>query len=282
MKFDFHMHSVYSDGSSTIERIFHIAQELNLSGIAITDHDTVLGLENADKLSKRYGIPFVPAAEFTAFEQETKFHVLGYGIDYKSPDLIDYSQDIQNKLNERSKRQIKLMQDNGIGISKEEFFKEGQGGPLYRAKILKVLSRYGYLNEEDIMTSLKAYFAKGAPFYIQDDIKYPSFEEIVNLIKSNNGIIVLAHPGKIKGKSESLYWDIINSGLLDGVEVYHTANNIDIRKELINIAKEKELIITGGSDYHGHYNKYKTPMGGIELPEQVFKNLSPYLQNNII
>ena len=88
MKFDFHMHSVYSDGSSTAREIFEKAKDLDLKAIAVTDHDTVLGLEEIDKLSKEYAIPFIPAVEFTAVEKGVKFHVLGYNIDYKSQESV--------------------------------------------------------------------------------------------------------------------------------------------------------------------------------------------------
>lgn len=278
MKFDFHMHSVFSDGSSTVEEIFDIAKKNAYSGIAITDHDTVLGLEKADELSKKYNIPFIPATEFTAYEHGMKFHVLGYGIDYKSEELIDYSTNMLNQLNDKSKKQIKLMHNNGIEIKEEEFLKEGQGGPLYRAKFLKVLSRHGYLKEEDIMNSLDKYFGKGSPYYVEDGFHFKSFKEVVDLIRRNNGKVVLAHPAEIKNRNEDLYWEILNSkGLLDGLEVYHISNDTGVRKELIDIAKREELIITGGSDYHGDYNKDKTPIGGIDLPMEVFNNLSPYL-----
>ncbi len=282
MKFDFHMHSVYSDGSSTLEEIFEIGKNLKMSAISITDHDTVLGLEKAVDLSKKNNIPIIPAVEFTAVEKGVKFHVLGYNIDYKSLELIKYSETLLNYLNNRSKEQIKLMHNNGIEIEEEEFFKEGKGGPLYRAKMLKTLSKYGYLKEEEIMMSLKAYFGKEAPYYVEDTYKYCDFHQICELIKRNNGIIVLAHPIKVKDKDEELYLEIINSGLLDGVEIYHPSNDMEIREELKEIAKHKDIIVTGGSDYHGIFNKLKTPICGIDIPEEVYKNLYPYFVNKIV
>lgn len=279
MKFDFHIHSVYSDGSSTLKEIFKISKKLKLSALAITDHDTVLGLDEANELSKKYSIPFIPAAEFTALEDGTKFHVLGYSINYKSKELIDYSKKVLRSLNKKSKKQIELMQKAGIDIEEMEFFKEGQGGPLYRAKMLKTLSKHGYLKEEDIMFSLKKYFGIGAPYYVEDTFKYYSFHKICKLIKSNDGKVVLAHPAKLKKKNIELYGNVINSGLLDGVEVYHPANNLEMQEELKNIARKKEFIITGGSDYHGKYNKLKTPICGVYNSSKVYDNLFPYLVN---
>ncbi|NLU10247.1 MAG: PHP domain-containing protein [Tepidanaerobacter acetatoxydans] len=282
MKFDFHIHSVYSDGSSPLEEIFNTGKQLKVSALAITDHDTVLGLKEADRLSKKYAIPFIPGIEFTAMENEKKFHILGYGIDYNSLELIEYSKRLLEYLNAKSMKQIRLMQKNGIDIKEEEFFKEGQGGPLYRAKMLKTLSNHGYLKQEEIMTSLKKYFGDGAPYYVEETFEYYNFQQVCKIIKASKGIAVLAHPNKLKNKDEKLYWDILNSNLLDGVEIYHPANDENTQNELKKIAFDKKLIITGGSDYHGHYSKNKIPICGIDIPDQIYNNLYQYLTNVVI
>ena len=279
MKFDFHIHSVFSDGSSKIEEIFKIAQKASLSALAITDHDTTLGLKTVDELSKKFKIPFVPAVEFTAVENRIKFHILGYNIDFESHELVEYSEHLLDHLNSISREQIKIIQANGIEIEEKEFFNEGQGGPLYRAKLLKTLTKHGYLKEEEIMGSLKTFFGKGAPYYIEDTFKYYDFEQACNVIKRNGGLPVLAHPGKIKKKNESLYNSLINSDLLDGLEVYHLANDPEVQKQLMDIVNRKNIMFTGGSDYHGDYNKLKTPICGIRLPEEIYYNLQPYFRN---
>lgn len=280
MKFDFHIHSVFSDGSSKIEEIFKIAQKASLSALAITDHDTTLGLKDVDVCSKKYRIPFVPAVEFTAVESGIKFHILGYNIDFESHELKEYSQHLLEHLNSVSKEQIKILQANGIEIEEKEFFNESQGGPLYRAKLLKTLTNHGYLKEEEIMSSLKTFFGKGAPCYIEDSFKYYDFEQACKVIKRNGGLPVLAHPGKIKKKNESLYNSLINSNLLDGLEAYHPANDPEVQKQLMDIVNRKNIIFTGGSDYHGDYNKRKTPICGIWLPEEIYDNLQPFIRNN--
>ncbi|MDF2673870.1 MAG: putative metal-dependent phosphoesterase, family [Clostridiales bacterium] len=279
MKFDFHIHSVFSDGSSKIEEIFKLAQKASLSALAITDHDTTLGLKTVDVFSKKLKIPFVPAVEFTAVENGIKFHILGYNIDFESHELMEYSEHLLEHLNNISKEQIKIIQANGIEIEERDFFNEGQGGPLYRAKLLKTLTKYGYLKEEEIMSSLKTFFGKGAPCYIEDTFKYYDFEQACKVIKRNGGLPVLAHPGKIKKKDESLYNSLINSDLLDGLEVYHLDNNPEVQKQLMEIVNRKNIIFTGGSDYHGDYNKLKTPICGIWMPEEIYDNLQPYIRN---
>lgn len=279
MKCDFHIHSTYSDGSEKVEDIFKTAKLNKVSAIAITDHDTVLGLDEVEKCSKKYEIPFIPGAEFSAVEEGLKFHVLAYGINGKSQELIDYSNRLLDYQNQKSKKQIAMMNQNGIDIEESEFFKESNNGPLYRAKMLKVLSNYGYLKREDIMKEIKTYFSKEALYYIEDTFQYYDFKTVCDTIHRNNGIVVIAHPSKIKRKNKDLYYKIINSELIDGLEVYHPSNEQEVRDELLRTANDRGLIITGGSDFHGEYNKKKTPICGESIPSEVFENLKEFMHN---
>jgi predicted metal-dependent phosphoesterase TrpH len=264
-----------------MEEIFKKAKELNMKAISATDHDTTLGLETENRLSLKYGVPFIPAVEFTAVEKGIKLHILGYNIDMYSEELKEYSLRLLNYLNEKSKVQIKLLQQNGINIKEEEYFKESNGGPLYRAKLLKTLARQGYIKENEIMNSLKKYFGAGGICYVEDTFKYSSFNEIIKLIKRNNGIVVLAHPSKIKKKDEHLYKELINCELLDGIELYHPSVDTQTKKELEEVIRTRGILYTGGSDYHGIYNKLNTPVCGIKLPDEVYDNLRRFLKNKI-
>lgn len=279
MLFDFHMHSTYSDGSRTVYEIFKEAKEIGMDAIAVTDHDTILGLKEVDKLSKKYKIPFIPAAEFTGLIHNKRVHILGFGINFNSRELLMYSRNLLEQLNIKSKKQIMKIRASGINITEEEFFKEGQGGPLYRAKILRVMSRYGYLEEDKIMESLKYYFGKNGPFYIKDQVEYFSVENIVDMIRRNSGVALLAHPGKIKMKDVKIYHNLINGDYFDGFEVYHPDNNEEVRNELLTIIKDKNLYVSGGSDHHGMYNKRNTRICGINIPDKVYYNLENFMVN---
>ncbi|WDV46203.1 PHP domain-containing protein [Clostridiaceae bacterium M8S5] len=279
MKCDFHIHSTFSDGSVGIKAIFNQAKKQNIDAIAITDHDTILGLDLAQKYSKEYSVPYIPGVEFTAIEDDLKFHILAYDIDIDSKELKEYSQNVLNTLNNKSKKQIRLMQNNGIDIDEEIFFDESNGGPLYRAKILKVLSDYGYIKREDIMEKIKPYFSNSSPYYVEDDFEYYDFKTTCDIIHRNSGIVVLAHPNKIKSKNRDLYYSLLSSELIDGIEVYHPSNSEEVRIELERIANDRNLIITGGSDFHGEYNKNKIQIGDIQIPDKVYKNLEQYLHN---
>lgn len=281
MNFDFHIHSTYSDGSSTLDEIFKKVKQKKGKAIAITDHDTILGLELADKLSKIYKVPFVSGVEFTVFEDNTKLHVLGYNININSEQIKKYSNEVLDYLNNKSKKQIKILNNKGYKISEEEFFKQAQGGPLYRAKLLRTLSDYGYIDQKEIMKSLDKFFNKDTGIcYVKDEYSYSDFKTVCSMIKNNNGIVVLAHPYKIKKKNLTLYYKLLNNSMLDGIEVYHPSNDEKTRLELLKIAKDRNLIITGGTDYHGIYRKKYMPLMGMEIPNKVYLNMHKYLRNN--
>lgn len=274
---DFHFHSVYSDGSSTLKEIFEYASKRSVGALALTDHDTVLGIPEEVELSKQYGIQIVPGIELTAKEEGLKFHVLGYGINHLSEELMSYSQKFLGYEWEKSLKQIKLMQKNGIEIGEDIFLKEAQGGPLYRGKFLGVLAKHGYLKQEEIMSLIPSYFGRDATYYVTDDYKYLSFEEAIRLIKRNGGHVVLAHPEKIKRKNEKLYKELIVQKALDGIELYHPANSLIVRQELLAICQQRGLLITGGSDYHGCYNKQSTLLFGEDLPSFIYEELKPFI-----
>lgn len=276
MKYDFHFHSTFSDGSDTIENIFHRAKEQGLAALALTDHDTVLGIPRAVASAKRHGIACIPAGEFSAVEEGIKFHLLGYGLDWESRELTAYSQELLDCMNARSRRQIARLQRDGIDIAEQEYFARAGGGPLYRAKLLGVLADFGYLERENIMKLLPKYFGKDMPYYEPDDFCYRTFDQLCEMIRRNGGKTVLAHPEKIRKKSETLYHRLLESPLLDGVEVYHPDNPPETREELLTTAKRRGLIYTGGSDYHGQYMKHPLELGDVDIPDECYGFLRDY------
>lgn len=276
MKCDFHFHSEFSDGSESVDHIFELAAASGVRALALTDHDTVLGIPSEAEASAKYRIPFIPAAEFTAKEDGIKFHVLGFHLNYRSQELIRYSSKLLDYMNERSRRQIAKMQENGIDIPEEAFFRKAGGGPLYRAKLLRTLADAGYIKQEDVMSLLPSYFGKGAPYYEEDGFEYNSFQQTCDLIRRNGGIVVLAHPAKVLKKSEALYQRLIHSQLLDGLEIFHPSNTPEVRQELMEIVRQNHLIDTGGTDFHGLNMKHPIPIGSEAIPDEVSNTLRQY------
>lgn len=270
---DFHFHSRYSDGSATLKEIFEDASHQKVGALALTDHDTILGIPEECVLSKQYNISVIPAIELTAKEDNLKFHILGYGINPEAEELIAYSKQFLDYQRNKSLKQLQLMRRDGIEIDEDVFVREMEQGPLYRGKFLGLLAKYGYIKPDEVMNLIPSYFGVGAPYYMADDYAYPSFKQAVDLIKRNGGSVVLAHPEKIKKKNEVLYQELIGRCELDGLEVYHPSNGESVRAVLLEECKRRDLIITGGSDYHGLYNKKKTSLLGEAVPVSVYEQL---------
>lgn len=276
-KGDFHMHSLFSDGSDTVDTLFTLAKEAGLLALSLTDHDTVFGLPDAKEASLRFGIPLIPGIELTAKEEGKRFHVLGYGIDPQDPDLLAYSDEFLAAMNRRSLRQIELMQAHGIGLETEEFFQRSGGGPLYRAKLLDVLADHGLIRRDSIMELINSYFGSGSPYEVKDTFSYRSLDEICHMIHGAGGKVVLAHPGRIEKRNQALYERLITDSRLDGLEVYHHHNNPRVRARLLSIAGEKGLLVTGGTDYHGSHQKDPRLPGDEFLPEEVITSMMKLL-----
>lgn len=246
--------------------------------MAVTDHDTVLGIDSVKEASGRFHIPYVPGAEFTALESGVKFHVLGYGIDTANPSLQSYSRDFLDTMNRRSLQQIHMLKQNGIDISEEEFFQKAGPGPLYWVKMLDVLSDHGLLPSKKIMRMTSRFFGPGARYELKDTFPYRDFKAICDLIHGAGGKVVLAHPGRIRKKSRELYERMIVDERLDGLEVFHYHNNPEVRSQLLSMAHERGLMVTGGTDYHGRYQKDPVLPGDEVLSDEVFKSMEPFLK----
>lgn len=274
-KGDFHMHSLYSDGSNSIDTLFALAKEKELTVLAVTDHDTVLGLPAVEEASRRYGIPFVPGIELTAKENGRRFHVLGYGIDPENPALLAYSQEFLAAMNQRSLEQIRLMQDHGIALETEEFFQKSGGGPLYRARLLDILADHGLIQREEVLGLTDSYFGSGAPYEAKEAFafSYRSLAKISSLIRQAGGRAVLAHPGRIRKRNQALYEQLITDPCLDGLEVYHHQNRPEVRAELLTAAAGRGLLITGGTDYHGSHQTDSRLPGDEFLPNEVISSM---------
>ena len=111
---------------------------------------------------------------------------------------------------------------------------------------------------------------------MEDDFEYLSFQTVCDMIHGSGGVAVLAHPEKIKKKNTALYMALINSNAIDGVEIFHPSNGVDTRLELMELAKKRNLIYTGGTDYHGTNMKQRNLVGDVDVPKQCYDFLKQF------
>lgn len=249
---DLHVHTIYSDGVLTPAEVVKLAKKSNVSIIAIADHDSIAGIDEAIKTGEALGIEIVPGIEFGAYALNTEVHILGFYIDYQNTEFIKELERLKTFRIKRIEAMIKKLNKAGFDITIEEVLKEASSGKnvapeklsIGRSHLSKVMAKKKICkNEQDAM---KNFIGLGNPYYV-DVMNNLSPTDAVALIRKYKGIPVVAHPGLIK--QSGLVEKLAQNGLL-GIEAFypqHSAQQIDEFKKL---AKRYNLILTGGSDFH--------------------------------
>ena len=249
MLVDFHMHSIYSDGVKSPEELLRHALDCNLSMMALTDHDEIDGIKALrtaqEQLDPERTIKIINGCEFSADYKDKSIHILGYRFDETNKELRDFIEYFKSKREERIDEIIRRCNNAGYFISKDELLKKFPKTQAYgRPHIGQLLIDGGYA--KDINDVFKDILRKDSPCYVPKvKIEVPY---IIDIIHKAGGLAVMAHPKLVTSDEyvvEMLAYDF------DGMEVYHTKHNDDDVKRYKALAKEHNLFITGGSDYHG-------------------------------
>lgn len=245
MKFDLHIHTNHSDGRLSPAEMVRLGVEKGLSGMAITDHDTTTGIDEAIKESKKYeNFKIIPGIEFSSVYEDEEVHILGYFIDYKNPDIIQLSKDLKKARIERGQKIIEKLQFLGYEISLKDVTMLSGEDYIGRPHIARALINKGYVYT--IQEAFDKLLNRGRPGYVE---RYKiSIKECIDIITRNKGIAILAHPGLLKNKD--IIYHCMGLGI-DGLECIHSKHSQEDTTFFSQIAKDNNLIITGGSDCHG-------------------------------
>ena len=272
---DLHTHSTASDGTMSPTALVRHAKEMHLEALALTDHDTVEGLEEALAAGEHEGIEIVPGIEISAEFPESTLHILGYYVDYNNPAFLDSISILQKARNDRNPTIIKKLQALGLDITLEEVTVEAETGQVGRPHFAQVLLKKGYIKTPH--EAFEKYLGKGAPAYT-DKFRFEPADAIAH-IRQAGGIPVLGHPFTLKYKTsadlESIVADMAGWGLM-GIEVYyseHSSTQVRLYKDL---AEKHNLVITGGSDFHGQNIKgisLGIGKGGLNVPYKCLEKL---------
>lgn len=266
MKGDLHIHSSISDCDYSIEEIVKKAKEKGLTHISITDHDTILGLEEALKIGEKYHIKVIPGIEISAYDnkRKRKVHILGYGNLGENVQVL--CKNMPEKREALSKRYFNEIQNKGYDISWEDIKSCSGKTGVFKQHIMLNLIKKGYTRNiyGDLYNTL---FKKETQI---KEMEYIDVFEAVQAIKKDGGVAVIAHPALYK--NEELISELVSFGL-DGIEVYHPKHTYKDIEKLSAIAKEKNLIITGGTDFHGNMGEEYVEMGSYFCSEESIKNI---------
>ncbi len=256
IRYDFHIHSNFSDGVLSPSEIVDRYERRGFKFISITDHDNTKGSEKAFKYAINKNIKVIPGIELSTKSTEGyEVHILGYYINYSSEALNSAIKIMDMYRNQRNIRLIKELNNRGYDVTHEEINKLNEGRFIGKPVIARILVKKGYVSS--VEEAFRNIFNK----IKTDNVKKKVFstEEAIKLIKDAGGIAVLAHPMELieKGEDKSIFTErlkfFLNKMLemdIDGIECFHPSANIEDEKMLREYAAEHKLIITGGSDFH--------------------------------
>ena len=249
---DLHSHSRASDGSLSPAELIALAKKRSLLALALTDHDTIDGLEEAKNAAKENGINFIPGIELEISMPEAvsgEFHLLGLGIDQPSKSFMESVAILSKGRDLRNREIFKRMESLNIKADYDDLVSIAGGKSIGRPHIASYLVKQKMA--KNMEQAFKKYLGRGRPLYIQKPGL--NFDEAIMVIQESGGLAILAHPMSLYaawGRLPDLVKSLKERGL-DGLEAWHPAAKPGNCKRLEELGKSLGLCVTAGSDYHG-------------------------------
>ncbi|MFH1102143.1 MAG: PHP domain-containing protein [Pseudomonadota bacterium] len=277
---DLHIHTTASDGTYSAGEILDLAQQLGLYAFSITDHDTIAGVKEALRIGIPSSIRFLTGVEISAappenFSFSSSFHILGYAIDIDHRELNQSLTLLQKARKNRNPRILQKLLELGIPISMEEITKEADGGQMGRPHIAQVMVKKGIVQSID--DAFDQFLGKGKPAYV-DKFRI-SCQEAVLLIRSAGGIPVLAHPSLLNIPDDILEELVVTLKFMgiEGIEVYYPEHSQERIDHYANLARHYDLLITGGTDFHGELKpdiRMGSGKGNLRIPHLLYEKIA--------
>jgi predicted metal-dependent phosphoesterase TrpH len=275
MAIDLHTHSSYSDGSDTPDELFERAASLRLTSVALTDHDTLEGIPEAQLAADRRGIELIPGTELSLEYTKGGMHLVVLWLEPRSGPLQDRLSELRHGRDLRNARIVERLNELGLALDLDEVLEQAGEGSVGRPHIAAVLVRHGYV--DSIEQAFDEYLANDRKAYVGRERLEPL--EAIQLARASGGVPILAHPHTLaidnRFEMSDLLVELRAFGLV-GIECHYGSYPADGRAGLVALADRFGLIPSGGSDYHGLY-KRDVALGigraGIAVPESILDDL---------
>ncbi len=248
---DLHTHSIFSDGTATPAELIAMASKCHLSGLALTDHDTVEGVAEFLRAGQQEKLTVISGLEISTRHRETSLHMLGYGFDPHHPEFLAWLDTLQQGRILRNTEILEKLGKLGLDIDSKEIEDLSGCGQTGRPHFARLLVNKGYV--KTMNSAFTHYLGKNKPAWCPR-FSYTAAESIA-IIHKAGGLAVLAHPGQLdpSGRIHSQLIYELKEHHLDGVEVFHPSHTRKMQKKLNQLAVKHDLLITGGSDFHGQH-----------------------------
>ena len=258
---DLHTHTTCSDGTVSPSDLVAAADARGIQGLAVTDHDTVAGVAEAQEAAHACGRELIAGIELSATLDEDEVHLLAYGIDPTHEALLGHLQWMRDARRRRAWKMIEQLRDHDLAIPETALEAQvADTSAVGRPHLAAVLVAEGHV--ETTRQAFEQYLGRDGPGFVPKP-RVPA-AEVLELVHRVGGIGVLAHPGD--GMSSRHVRRLVEVGL-DGIEVYHPSHRSSLAGYYQRLADGYDLIVTGGSDYHGRTKRDENHFGTIGLSE---------------
>ena len=245
---DLHAHTLASDGSDRPEELVAAAAAAGVGTLAVTDHDTVAAVAGAKAAGERLGVEVLAGCEVTATVGDRVVHVLLYGEGLLEPGLAD-AVELGRRGRDDRNRAIGERLERLTGVGHADAVEVAGSSVLSRAHFARALIAKGAV--ADVAEAFDRYLSSGRPAYVP--APSVSVTDAVAIAAKAGGVAVLAHPGRLAaGERDRVLAEAIEAGI-DGLEVWHSQHDDELRRSLAGLAERRGLLATGGSDYHGRH-----------------------------
>jgi predicted metal-dependent phosphoesterase TrpH len=248
-RIDLHLHTTYSDGSHTPHEVVTMAHHAGLSTLAITDHDTTDGLPEAYIRASALNLPIIPGIEISSLFLGKETHILGYFVAWQDPSFQCRLATLRESRFTRIPKILSKLTQLGVPITEGEVKDVAGIGSVGRPHIAQVILAKGYVTS--VKEAFERYLGQGAAAFVPRDL--PSAAEVISWIREVGGVAVLAHPSWVEDKQKGLqpFCEALKECGLQGLEVFYSTHSSKQISEYLTLAKRLDLLMTGGSDFHG-------------------------------
>lgn len=270
MRIDLHTHSAVSDGTDAPAELVAHAAQVGLDVLALTDHDTLAGLDEADAAGRRLGVEVLPGLELSTRLSGRSVHLLGYGPDPDDEALAVELARVRCGRDDRVPAMVERLGELGFPLVLQEVLDQAGGVSVGRPHVADAMIARGYVRDRD--EAFTHWLYEGGPAYV--DRYATELPAAIAMIKAAGGVAVIAHPWS-RGTDQVLLPDVVGelaaSGL-DGLEANHPDHDPGTRAALRRLAKRLGLLVTGGSDHHGT-GKKRNPLGACTTDPVVYAEI---------
>ena len=268
---DLHLHTTASDGRCSPLELPERVASAGITAFAVTDHDTSAAVRPAAERAAALGVRCVSGIEVTAVLRGRDVHVLGYFIDPDAPVLGPFLTVQRTQRVERAREIADRLARLGVPIDVDRIVKEAEGRTgraIARPRLAQALIEAGHVTTTQ--EAFDRFLADDQPAYVPHRGASPA--EAVALIGQAGGVASLAHPGVLKGDPDALIAELADAGLT-AVEAYHSEHDAVAQQRFLVAARRHNLLVTGGSDYHGEGMRRAEFFGRVGLPDADFNRL---------